>query len=69
MLPRKDNLWDVKDLQTILKLYAKANHTYKRIGRKGRSADINHEKLAPEQYSIPQRSSMAYGINCRLVFD
>ena len=59
----------MKDLRTIFLLDLEANHTYKSIGRDTMQADIEHIQISPEQYRIPQRSSVAHGINWRLIFD
>ena len=69
ILQKSSYLWDVKDLQTIVLLDLEANHTYKIIGRDEMQVDIEHIQIPPEQYRIPQRSSVEHGINRRLVFN
>ena len=59
----------MKDLRTIFLLDYEANHTYKRIGRESMRSAIDHRQICPEQYSIPQHSAVAHGINQRLVID
>ena len=68
MLQKIDS-WDVKDIRTIVLLDSEANQTYKYIGRESMRSAIDHGKFPPEQYSRPQRSATANGINHRLVFD
>ena len=68
MLQKIDS-WDVKDIRNIVLLDSEANQTYKYIGRESMRSAIDHGKFPPEQYSRPQRSAAANGINHRLVFD
>ena len=69
MLPKKADSWDVKYLCTIVLLYSEANHTTKRIRKEEIQAAIERRQIYPEQYSRPQNSAVAHGINWRLVFD
>ena len=69
MLPKKVDLWDVKDICSIVLLESEANHTYKLIGREEMRETIDHEKKSPEKYSRPHRSAVAHGINRILVLD
>ena len=59
----------MKNLHTIVLLDSEENHIYKRIEREEKRAVIKHRKVAPEQYSKPQRSAGEHEINQRLVFD
>ena len=69
MLPKKTDSWDVKYLCTIVLIDSEVNNTYKRIIIEGMRLAIEHGKNATEQYSRPQHSAMAHGINRRLIFD
>ena len=69
MLPKKADLQDVKYLCTIVLLDLESNHTQINIEREAIQAVIHHKKIPPEQYSRPQHSFVAHGINHRLVFD
>ena len=66
---QKTGAWDVKDICTIVLLDSEVNHTYKHIGKGSMRAAMYHRQIASEQYSRPQRTDMAHGINRRLVFD
>ena len=49
MLPKTKDLWDVKELLTIVLLDSEANHTYKCIRKEATRAAIEHGKIAPAQ--------------------
>ena len=65
----KTNSWNVINICTIILLDSESNHTYKLIGREAMRAAIDHIQIAPEQYSRPQCSALAHGINRILIFD
>ena len=59
----------MKDLRTIVLLDSEANHTYKCIRGEAMRSAIELRNFFTEIYIRPQHSSVAHGINRRLVFN
>ena len=69
MTLKKANSIDIDKLRTVVLFDSEANHTNKWIGQFTMEVSIRNNKIAPEQYSRPGRSTIHHALNCRLTFD
>lgn len=69
MLLKKENVYDVERLRTIVLFDSEANMNYKHLGRRAMNAAIKNNMISTEQYSHPNRKSIDHALNCRLVMD
>ena len=69
MILKKQGLYDIDKLRTIILYESDFNHNNKWLGKSMISHAIKFGKIAPEQYSIPGRKAIDHALNRRLVFD
>lgn len=63
MLLKKENVFDVERLRTIVLFDMEANMNNKHTGRWAMAAAIKQKQIAIEQYSRPQRKAIDHSIN------
>ena len=69
MLLKKEGLYLVNKLRTIVLLESDFNMENKRLGRESMQLALNQNMIAEEQYSRPGRSAQDNALNKRLMFD
>jgi hypothetical protein len=69
MLLKKENVFDVERLRTIVLFDTKANMNNKHTGKRAMDTAIAKDMIAIEQYSRPNRKAIDHSINHRLVLD
>jgi Reverse transcriptase (RNA-dependent DNA polymerase). len=69
MLLKKENIYEVDRLRTIVLFDSEANMNYKHLGRRAMQAAISKGQIATEQYSRPQRKAIDHALNRRLIID
>ena len=69
MILKKEGLYDVDRLRTIVLYEADFNHNNKYLGKSMMEHTMRSNLLVKEQYSIPGKKAIGHVINRRLIFD
>ena len=69
MLLKKEGLFLLEKLRTIVLFESDFNHENKRLGREAMSMALDQNLITEEQYSRPGRSAQDNALNKRLMFD
>jgi Reverse transcriptase (RNA-dependent DNA polymerase). len=69
MLLKKENVYDIDKLRTIVLFDTEANMNNKHTGRRAMNAAIRKKMIVDEQYSRPHRKAIDHSLNRRLIMD
>jgi Reverse transcriptase (RNA-dependent DNA polymerase). len=69
MLLKKENVYDVDKLRTIVLFDTEANMNNKHTGRRAMKAALRKGLIVDEQYSRPHRRAIDHSVNRRLIMD